>query len=225
VRDLASQLIAVGQRNKADYFTDQLLQQAERYIAYGTELPPHEVNCEQSMVAPRSTCSCPPTSSTRNGSRPRSCADGCRGSPPLPLASPTRSCGTCRRGPHDRLRHGAGRALEGAPPDRHGRVAPERHHRHTGLTAECPPGDVCARIGGEEFAPSAVRHLARGWRRLRGAGGPAARDRAGRRRRAFHGQRKGGEPRPGRRRPRAADARRGPRALRGHGGGAATAPT
>ena len=44
---------------------DHLVEHARTFIEYGDELPPHEVNYEQSMVARCSSCS-----SRRTGSRP-----------------------------------------------------------------------------------------------------------------------------------------------------------
>ena len=52
VGDIAGRLVAEGAQAEAGALTERLIQQAERYLGYGTELPPHEVNYEQSMVAP-----------------------------------------------------------------------------------------------------------------------------------------------------------------------------
>ncbi len=52
VRDLAAALRNAGRDPEADALTDLLLDQAATYLRYGDELPPHEVNYEQSIAAP-----------------------------------------------------------------------------------------------------------------------------------------------------------------------------
>lgn len=52
VSDLADQLTAAGRRSDADQLTNRLLDQAQVYLGYGADLPAHEVNYEQSIVAP-----------------------------------------------------------------------------------------------------------------------------------------------------------------------------
>jgi len=52
VRDLAAALRAAGRTPDADELTGHLLDQARTFLAYGEDLPAHEVAYEQSMVAP-----------------------------------------------------------------------------------------------------------------------------------------------------------------------------
>ena len=52
VADLAEQLTAVGRRHDAEQLTGELLEQVKVYLSYGTDLPAHEVNYEQSIAAP-----------------------------------------------------------------------------------------------------------------------------------------------------------------------------
>jgi len=52
IRDLAEALRAAGRDGDADDLTGHLLDQARTFLAYGEDLPAHEVNYEQSMVAP-----------------------------------------------------------------------------------------------------------------------------------------------------------------------------
>jgi hypothetical protein len=52
VGDLVEALTASGRAAEAAELTRQLQQQAARYLAYGEDLPAHEVNYEQAIVAP-----------------------------------------------------------------------------------------------------------------------------------------------------------------------------
>jgi hypothetical protein len=50
--DLAGRLAATGRKTDAEWLRGHLLRHARTFIGYGDDLPPHEVNYEQSMVAP-----------------------------------------------------------------------------------------------------------------------------------------------------------------------------
>lgn len=52
VGDLAAALCEAGREQEAGQLTGRLPDQARTYLAYGEDLPAHEVNFEQSMVAP-----------------------------------------------------------------------------------------------------------------------------------------------------------------------------
>lgn len=52
VTDLTAQLRDAGRPAEADHLAARLLEQAQTFLSYGTRLPAHEVNYEQSMVAP-----------------------------------------------------------------------------------------------------------------------------------------------------------------------------
>jgi hypothetical protein len=52
VGDLAEALATSGRAAEAEELTDQLRHQAARYLSYGEDMPAHEVNYEQSIVAP-----------------------------------------------------------------------------------------------------------------------------------------------------------------------------
>ncbi|HEV2927487.1 MAG TPA: hypothetical protein VGW74_02255, partial [Propionibacteriaceae bacterium] len=52
VGDLVEALVASGRAMEADELNEQLRRQAARYLAYGEDLPTHEVNYEQSIAAP-----------------------------------------------------------------------------------------------------------------------------------------------------------------------------
>jgi hypothetical protein len=52
LHDLSEQLTTSGRSGDAHRMRDHLLQHAKTFVEYGDDLPPHEVNYEQSMVAP-----------------------------------------------------------------------------------------------------------------------------------------------------------------------------
>lgn len=52
IADLTAELKAAGRYADADHLDSRLLDQAQTFLSYGTRLPAHEVNYEQSMVAP-----------------------------------------------------------------------------------------------------------------------------------------------------------------------------
>jgi hypothetical protein len=52
VGDAATALRGAGRDEEADHLAGRLLDQARTYLAYGEDLPAHEVNFEQSIVAP-----------------------------------------------------------------------------------------------------------------------------------------------------------------------------
>jgi hypothetical protein len=52
LRDLAARLAAVGRADDASRMLRHLIDHAKTVLEYGDDLPPHEVNYEQSMVAP-----------------------------------------------------------------------------------------------------------------------------------------------------------------------------
>jgi len=52
LHDLSEQLTGEGRPEDAARMRDHLAQHARTFLAYGDDLPPHEVNYEQSMVAP-----------------------------------------------------------------------------------------------------------------------------------------------------------------------------
>ena len=76
VGDLAEALTASGRAAEAEELTGQLRQQAARYLAYGEDLPAHEVNYEQSIVAPLLDLLLAAHRMDPNLARPRSCAAG-----------------------------------------------------------------------------------------------------------------------------------------------------